>query len=288
MESLRWILLAAGAVFVVIVYFLSRSRRQRNHSMVDDMENGEEDLPEFSARSLDDVDEGVGEVRIVTRRQLGEELQDDNLSDDIVPGEAKRTDLDNNEADASGDVGNDAEDTAKSSDLKKPAPKKTMVPSDIVVLYILAKPGQSLIGSQINSSVQAMGLKFGEMNIFHYKDGDRSVFSLANMLEPGAFDPATIHDVKTSGLTVFMQMRQGDPLDDLTEMLQRSYQLAGLLDAKLCNHKREPLTAQDAEDYRTKVAEFISAPATGKGNIREEKPSEEKPSEEKPELSSET
>ncbi len=107
-----------------------------------------------------------------------------------------------------------------------------------------------------------MGLRFGEMNIFHYMDNNRSVFSLANMLEPGSFDADTIHDLKTTGLTVFMQMQRGDPLDDLTEMLQRSYQLAGLLDARLCNHKREPLTEQDAENYRTQVADFIAEETT--------------------------
>ena len=104
-----------------------------------------------------------------------------------------------------------------------------------------------------------MGLKFGEMNIFHYMDGNRSVFSLANMLEPGSFDADTIHELKTTGLTVFMQIQGDDPLDDLTEMLQRSYQMAGLLDARLCNHKREPLTEQDAENYRTQVSEFVAA-----------------------------
>jgi len=40
-------------------------------------------------------------------------------------------------------------------------------------------------------------------------------------------------------------------------MLQRSYQLAGLLDARLCNHKRQPLTEQDAENYRGQVRDFI-------------------------------
>ncbi|MBE9567585.1 MAG: cell division protein ZipA C-terminal FtsZ-binding domain-containing protein [Proteobacteria bacterium] len=263
MESLRWILLAAGAAFVVVVYFLGRSRRQRNHSMVDDLnETGEDDLPEFSARSLDDVDEGVGEVRIVTRRSFDDDLSENTPSEDIILGEGNRPEITGD--DMSSDISDETEKT----------PAKNTVPSDIVVLYILAKPGQSLIGSQINSSVQAMGLKFGEMNIFHYNDGERSVFSLANMLEPGSFDPATIHDIKTSGLTVFMQLQQGDPLDDLTEMLQRSYQLAGLLDARLCNHKREPLTAQDADDYRAKVGEFITAG--------------DETSSENPELSSET
>jgi cell division protein ZipA len=114
------------------------------------------------------------------------------------------------------------------------------------------------VGSQINSSAQAMGLRFGEMSIFHYKSDGRNVFSLANMLEPGSFDANTIHDLNTTGLTVFMQINGDDPLDDLTEMLQRSYQLAGLLDARLCNHRREPLTEQDAENYRTQVRNFIA------------------------------
>jgi FtsZ-interacting cell division protein ZipA len=59
-----------------------------------------------------------------------------------------------------------------------------------------------------------------------------------------------------------MQISGDDPMDDLTEMLQRSYQLAGLLDARLCNHKRQPLTQQDAENYRQQVSDFISARTT--------------------------
>lgn len=66
MESLRWILLAAGIIFVLVIYMLGRSRRQRNHSLVDELEADQEDsLPEFSAQNLDDVDEGVGKVRII-------------------------------------------------------------------------------------------------------------------------------------------------------------------------------------------------------------------------------
>lgn len=227
MESLRWILLAAGIVFVIIIYVLGRSRRRRNHSMVDELED---DLPEFTAQNLDDLDEGVGKVRIVSRESSepgGEDVSSFAAADDDLV-QAADTDSD---------------------DMK----------SDIIVLYILPKAGQHLAGAQINSSAQAMGLNFGEMNIFHYKSNDRNVFSLANMLEPGSFDANTIHDLKTTGLTVFMQIQSGDPLDDLTEMLQRSYQLAGLLDARLCNHRREPLTEQDAENYRTQVSEFVAS-----------------------------
>jgi len=228
-ESLRWILLAAGITFVIIVYALGRSRRQRNHSVVDELED---DLPAFSANSLDDVDEGVGEVRVVSG------VADDVISDSDVNVSASDESFQNEAA----KNGNEGEGV-----------------NDIVVLYILPKPEQMLLGSQINSAAQAMGLSFAEMNIFHYKADGRSVFSLANMLEPGSFDADTMHDLKTTGLTIFMQMVKGDPLDDLTEMLQRSYQLAGLLDARLCNHRREPLTEQDAENYRTQVAAFIAS-----------------------------
>jgi len=206
--------------------------------MVDELED---DLPEFSATNLDDVDEGVGAVRVISSA-------DPDVDDDVA-AMAASTEMSQDDDYRDGPVDDDVvdNDTAKIS----------KNPSDIIVLYILPKADEELIGSQINSSAQAMGLSFGEMNIFHYKPDGRSIFSLANMLEPGYFDADTIHDLKTSGLTVFMQIKAGDPLDDLTEMLQRSYQLAGLLGARLCNHKRETLTEQDAENYRTQVSEFI-------------------------------
>jgi len=248
-EPLRWILLAAGIAFVLVIYMLGRSRRRRNHSLVDELEDSQEDkLPEFSAQNLDDVDEGVGKVRIVSG--AGSLATDE---EDLSPVNVSAEDV------SSGDLS-----SSSSQQRTEPAEKKP--PSDFIVLYILPKSDPKdnllLLGSQINSSAQAMGLSFGEMNIFHYKSAGRKVFSLANMLEPGSFDAATIHDLKTSGLTVFMKIQRGDPLDDLTEMLQRSYQLAGLLGARLCSHKRQTLTEQDAENYRKQVREFINNATT--------------------------
>ena len=251
MESLRWILLAAGAIFVLVIYLLGRSRKSRNHSIIDELDD---DLPEFSARSLDDVDEGVGEVRVITSRD-----SDDIYSDDTRTADSFSASDEALQAEAAADEA-PATDSADSDGTEKKAQDNRL--KDIIVLYILPKGDphnqQALQGSQINSSAQAMGLSFGDMNIFHYTVNGRNVFSLANMLEPGSFDPDTIHDLKTSGLTVFMQLHKGDPMDDLTEMLQRSYQLAGLLDARLCNHKRETLTEQDAENYRQQVRDFVS------------------------------
>ena len=256
MESLRWILLAVGAVFVIALYVFGRSRRQRQDSMLDELDN---DLPEFSAQTLDDVDEGVGEVRIVSSTRFADDdfASDEIITepqDDLVDDRGSET---GNEADNVADNKSGGENPGAGADENEEKPQESSQ-ADIIVLYILAKDDRPLIGSQINSSAQAMGLRFGAMNIFHYQPDGRPVFSLANMLEPGAFDADTIHDLKTTGLTVFMQIQSGEPLDDLTEMLQRSYQLAGLLDARLCNHKRKPLVEQDAENYRTQVRDFIA------------------------------
>lgn len=250
MESLRWILLGAGLVFVLAIYIIGRSHRQRQHIINDE---AEDDLPEFSAQNLDDLDEGVGEVRIISGSDAdyNYDAEDIKVDDDITALKSSAKENNNNQP-----LGNSFTDNKAANNKDEVTTKKR--PSDIIVVYILPKVDQLLMGSQINSSAQAMGLSFGDMNIFHYKSGDRKVFSLANMLEPGSFDPDTIHDIKTTGLTIFMQISGDDPLDDLTEMLQRSYQLAGLLDARLCNHKREPLTEQDAENYRTQVNDFIT------------------------------
>lgn len=271
MESLRWILLVAGVVFVLALYFLGRNRRRKNNS---DDGDQYDDLPEFSAKNLDDLDDSfdddINDVRITNSEvdAFGEEYSasqpafdrtamdrtamDSAASDNGYHDSSTSPDSDGIE---SASVDSSRADTTHNTTSTEPADTK---PSGIIVLYILAKPNQELLGSHINSSVQAMGLSFGDMNIFHYRPGHRNIFSLANMLEPGSFDADTIHDIKTSGLTIFMQISGNDPMDDLTEMLQRSYQLAGLLDAILCNSKRKPLTEQDAENYRSQVRAFLN------------------------------
>jgi cell division protein ZipA len=248
-EPLRWILLAVGIIFVLVIYILGRNRRRRNDSIIDELED---DLPEFSAQNLDDLDEGVGEARILTGAGFA---ADDDETSIHVSADTEQNDVLFDVPVKDGPV---ERETAKGETVKERAEQTAKAPSNIIVLYILPKADKELMGSQINSSAQAMGLTFGEMNIYHYKPENRTVFSIANMLEPGSFDADTIHDLKTSGLTIFMQISGDDPLDDLTEMLQRSYQLAGLLDARLCNHKREPLTEQDAENYRSQVSHFIN------------------------------
>jgi cell division protein ZipA len=231
MEYLRWILLLAGVLFIVVLYFMGRQRRR--HDSYSDGTEFDEDLPEISARDLDDLDEGVGSVRIVTRFD----------DDDAV--EAFTT----NHADAQQSAGRPSQHKASETTPGKP--------EDLVTLYLMAKD-ELLSGDQINSAAYANGLTFGDMNIFHRLDeNEEPLYSLANMMEPGSFDADTIHKLKTRGLVLFIQLAHLKyPVDALHDMLRCAYRMADMIEARLCNHMRQPLSEQDAIAYRALAAKF--------------------------------
>jgi len=64
MEYLRWILLAAGIFFILAIYLMGRQRRRHKSSNLFD---SKEELPDFCARDWDNLDEGVGKVRVIAR-----------------------------------------------------------------------------------------------------------------------------------------------------------------------------------------------------------------------------
>ncbi len=242
MENLRWILLFAGIIFVIVVYVVSRQRRRAREEQQLPFQD---ELPEFSATDdLDKVDEGVGKVRIIARFDEPE-IDAETVSEPEAQAVATTS--------------------SPSTTQTPPKPRRNKasqdLPDDIITLFILALFGEEkFTGDQINSAARASGLMFGDMNIYHRLGGDDAIqFSLANMLKPGSFDPEKLYDIETSGVTLFMQARLVDDAEAvLDDMLQTAYQMSEMLGGKLCNHRREPLTEQDANRYREQVANLTA------------------------------
>ena len=128
----------------------------------------------------------------------------------------------------------------------------------MLVLNIVARDGSSLHGDSINSVAHANNMVFGDMNIYHHLDrNDQPDYSMINMVKPGSFDPEAIHNLSTPGISLFMQLPGPENASDaFTDMLQTAYRMSEILEARLCDQRREPLTESVVEEYRNIAASF--------------------------------
>jgi cell division protein ZipA len=140
----------------------------------------------------------------------------------------------------------------------------------IVTLFVSARAGETLAGSDVVVAAEKAGLQFGDMGIFHRlvlgKVADGPVFSMANMVKPGNFDMTQLDTVRTPGVTLFMTLPGPLPALDAWEMLLPTAQrLAELLDAQVLDegrnalgrqriaHLRDELRAWDREQERNQI-----------------------------------
>lgn len=249
MEALRWILLGAGIVFVIFIYLLGRKRRPQSFA---NSEQESEELPEFTANNWHDGDEVAADVHISAREPSDVYLdqEDDYEGDDyndVVSDDADSYESNDEDLSDAEQVFDEPQDQEKAS-------------QDIIVLTVISRSEEGLHGDKINSAALANNLKYGYMEIFHRMgENAKPMYSVANMVEPGSFDPETIHDLRTPGLTFFMQLPvYGKASSALTDMMQCAYQVAELLDADLCNRRRQVLTQSEAEELRELAKHYDS------------------------------
>lgn len=269
MDLLRWILLGVGVLVIVGVYWWSR-RNARDEERFFRTEPGvggtddDSDDPLFataprsaaSARLGSDAapllttDDGEPDLEAVQRElsSLQALLRTEERS-------AARPVYAPAEADDEPDIGG-AADT-------DPAPHP-VEREKLVVLYLVAHADQVFSAAAIGDALRALGLKYGEMHIYHrYPDGgpgadrDAPVFGVANLVEPGTLDPATLEPNGTHGLTLFLQLPGPmPPLAAFDLFAGTAQQLASRLNGELRDKTRTVVSRQMLEHLRDEIQDY--------------------------------
>lgn len=149
-------------------------------------------------------------------------------------------------------------ETAMDASSDKRAVYRQGAPDWVIVLNVMAPAGHAIEGPALLAAIGETGMQHGDMSIFHHIEDGKTLFSLANMVKPGTFDPAAMDEFSTPGVSLFMQMPclSGNGLATFEKMLAAGQSLSVTLKSDLRDERRNVLTVSAIEQLRERIAEY--------------------------------
>lgn len=254
MDTLRWILLACGALVVIGVYFWSRQRAAADDEPFVRTEPGmgtdEESVdPLFASPPAAPAEQAAApnpeemSLRIQTEEPDMQAVQRELHSlQTLLQAERPQSASKASAAAAAADG--------------KPAPRE----EKLLVMYVVAPAGRQFSGHEVATALQAAQLRYGEMQIYHrYPDagGETPIFSVANLVEPGILEPKALAKSGTPGLTLFLQLP--GPLSALAAFdlfAAAAEQIAQALGGELRDQSRSAMSRQTLVHLRDDVQHY--------------------------------
>jgi len=131
----------------------------------------------------------------------------------------------------------------------------------IVSLYVAARAGHILRGEDIVVAAEKTGLIFGHMGVFHRlveNHPERGpIFSMANIMQPGSFDMASIRELETPAIAFFLTLPAPlTALDAWEKLLPNVQRMAELLDGVILDDGRNALGRQRIMHIREELRAY--------------------------------
>jgi len=124
----------------------------------------------------------------------------------------------------------------------------------IVTINVMAPKGQAFYGNDLQSIFRAHDYEFGSMSIYHCNHDGLRVFSVANVVQPGSFDPDEMEMFETPGITLFMRLPVSLDADVAFDFLMReATELADELGGVLKDEDRGTLSKQTIQHMREDI-----------------------------------
>ncbi|ABR75414.1 cell division protein ZipA [Actinobacillus succinogenes] len=137
----------------------------------------------------------------------------------------------------------------------QPAPAE---PTDFIMLYVVAPENRQFHGPSLAQALDNLGFIFGQGNIYHrHLDltvASPAIFSVANINQPGTFNPHGMQDFSTVGVALFMQLPvAGNPRANLKMMIQAAKNLASQLGGFVLTEQQEEFDVMAEAAYLARV-----------------------------------
>lgn len=128
----------------------------------------------------------------------------------------------------------------------------------IIALQVSAPEGSSFSGRDIQGALRRCELEYGEMKIYHYFTPQRrSLFFLANSVEPGSFDLTTMASISTPGVVFFLRLPTVlAGLEAFEIMLDVAGRVTEQLGGKLQDQQGNALGKHELTGIRERIAAY--------------------------------
>ncbi|MDB2705081.1 cell division protein ZipA [Pseudomonadota bacterium] len=279
MLDLLIIIIVLIAAFVGAAWYANRSSKQRR-ALLDEINNiepkmgdsnqfGELFEKEMNQQTIDnerfdiDAEPTVSLSEDFAAKMPKAQKTSESSTEPVVEAAIKIDEL-IDEAYEPEDITDDTVELSQTADSHVPIQEQLPIDNHIVneweiviAFTVMAREGALFSGKSIKMVLESLDLHFGDLQVYHRQvPGLRtqSLFSVANILDPGTLNPNSFAMMKTPGLLIFSRLP--GPVNGLTlfdDLLDTAEKMADKLDGVLSDESRQPVNQATIEAMRSRI-----------------------------------